>query len=111
MGINIPASQDPGKIRTGDTRKVSTRVLAQSRKFNVCSFSHWRIRTWLPLSVLLTSKIDQAGESLVNQILVLFFLFGCAPGIWKFLGQGSNPCHSSNLRMPDPNLLGHKGTH
>ena len=23
-----------------------------------------------------------------------FFFFGCTPGIWKFLGQGSNPNHS-----------------
>ena len=23
-------------------------------------------------------------------------LFGCTHGMWKFLGQGSNPCHCSN---------------
>ena len=26
-----------------------------------------------------------------------FFFFGHAHSIWKFLGQGSNPCHSSSL--------------
>ena len=31
-------------------------------------------------------------------LLVLFiYFFGCACGVWKFLGQGSNLCHSSNL--------------
>ena len=27
---------------------------------------------------------------------VCLFLFGHAYGMWKFLGQGSNPCHSSD---------------
>ena len=25
------------------------------------------------------------------------FFFGCTCGMWKFLDQGSNPCHSSDL--------------
>ena len=28
--------------------------------------------------------------------LSLFFFFGCTPGMWKFLGQGSNWSHSSD---------------
>ena len=26
----------------------------------------------------------------------LFIYFGCTCGMWKFLGLGTNPCHSSN---------------
>ena len=32
---------------------------------------------------------------LVYKSFSLFF-FGCVHGMWKFLGQGSNPCHSSS---------------
>ena len=30
-------------------------------------------------------------------ILFLFFFFGCSHSMWKFSGQGSNLCHSSDL--------------
>ena len=31
------------------------------------------------------------------KIFILFKnFFSCSCGMWKFLGQGSNPCHSSN---------------
>ena len=32
----------------------------------------------------------------INMHAYLFFPFGCSCGTWEFLGQGSNPCHSSN---------------
>ena len=42
------------------------------------------------------------------------FYFGRAGGMWKFLGQGSNPCHSRDLShsttMLDLNPLSHKRT-
>ena len=31
-----------------------------------------------------------------NHLFFFFFFFGCAWGMWKFLGQGSNPSHSSD---------------
>ena len=36
-------------------------------------------------------------------ILLLFFLFGCALGTWKFLGQGLNLCGGSNLSHSSDN--------
>lgn len=33
---------------------------------------------------------------LAIKFLFLPFFFGCTCGMWKFLGQGSNPCHSSD---------------
>ena len=33
----------------------------------------------------------------VQRMISAFLFFGHAHGMWKFLGQGSNPCHSSNL--------------
>ena len=35
--------------------------------------------------------------------LPFFLFFGCTHGTWKFLGQGSNLCHSSDLSCPSDN--------
>ena len=32
-----------------------------------------------------------------TKFFVCLFLFCCIHGTWKFLGQGSNPCHSCSL--------------
>ena len=35
-------------------------------------------------------------SSYSTPVFRFWFCFGCTHGMWEFLGQGSNPCHSSN---------------
>ena len=37
------------------------------------------------------------GHLVTGRSCYIFFFFGHTLGMWKFLGQGSNPSHNSNL--------------
>ena len=41
--------------------------------------------------------IHEAATMSVEMLVFFFFFFGLACGMWKFLGQGLNLCHSSDL--------------
>ena len=48
---------------------------------------------------------------LIQKVCGEIFL-GPGHGTWRFLGQGSNPCHGSDLKtVLSPQLLGHQGFH
>ena len=49
--------------------------------------------------------VSELGLIIIAKPACLFsVLFGCAHGMWKFLGQGSNPCHSSDLSCCNDNV-------
>lgn len=73
----------------------------------------------MPLRSLARKKPDnflihncQMNLTMENILLVSFiYLLGCTQGIWKFLGQGSNPCHSSDNAALQENSLSFKNQH
>ena len=89
---------------TNPARKRGNKILLSI--FYMHSFSNWIL---LPLWYLRVFILMYRLTSL------FLFFFGCTGSLWKFLGQGSNPCHScSESHSSDNarflNLLNHEGT-
>ena len=74
----------------------------------LCKFTHVRAPVpgewneyFIPLTHFGASKSLEgspwsAFEHIPQGASLALLFFGCAQGIWKFMGQGSNPNHSSN---------------
>ena len=66
------------------------------------NFSTWSANHFLHVSYLL----DCRGQVLFGACCFwLVWFSGCTHSIWKFLSQGSNPSHSSDLPIPQAQIL------
>ena len=72
----------------------------------ICNLHHssWQCQILNPLSEARDQTHNLMGTSRIRFHCAtmgtpqIIFFFGCTHSMWKFLGQGSNPCHRCNLR-------------